>query len=211
MARISKGILGGFSGKVGTVIGSNWRGIDCMRAVSGKRKTALSDNQKAQQAKFSVMRIFLQTMTDLLVLGYKDHALKMTEANSALGYNLKNAITGNYPDLSIVYPEVLVTRGALPNAKTPAATAGPGGTVNFNWTDNSNIGKAKGDDKAILVAYCAALNQTAYAIAPARSAGTGNLSVPEFSGETVQTWISFITTNGKDISTSIFTGEVNVV
>jgi hypothetical protein len=26
MARISKGILGGFSGKVGTVVGANWRG-----------------------------------------------------------------------------------------------------------------------------------------------------------------------------------------
>lgn len=26
MARITKGILGGFSGKVGTIVGANWRG-----------------------------------------------------------------------------------------------------------------------------------------------------------------------------------------
>ena len=32
MGTISKGILGGFSGKVGTVIGGNWKGIDYMRS-----------------------------------------------------------------------------------------------------------------------------------------------------------------------------------
>ena len=33
MGTISKGILGGFSGKVGTVIGGNWKGIDYMRSI----------------------------------------------------------------------------------------------------------------------------------------------------------------------------------
>jgi hypothetical protein len=31
MAKISQGILGGFSGTVGTVVGGHWRGIDYMR------------------------------------------------------------------------------------------------------------------------------------------------------------------------------------
>ena len=34
MGTIKKGILGGFSGKVGTVIGAAWKGIDYMRSVS---------------------------------------------------------------------------------------------------------------------------------------------------------------------------------
>ena len=33
MAIISKGIPGGFSGTVGTVIGGNWNGIDYMRSL----------------------------------------------------------------------------------------------------------------------------------------------------------------------------------
>ena len=32
MARFKRGILGGFTGKVGTVIGSKWKGINTMRA-----------------------------------------------------------------------------------------------------------------------------------------------------------------------------------
>ena len=31
MGKISQGILGGFSGKVGNVVGGNWKGIDYMR------------------------------------------------------------------------------------------------------------------------------------------------------------------------------------
>lgn len=31
MGKINQGILGGFSGKVGNVIGGNWKGIDYMR------------------------------------------------------------------------------------------------------------------------------------------------------------------------------------
>lgn len=32
MATLNKGILGGFSGKVGTVVGANWRGLDIIRS-----------------------------------------------------------------------------------------------------------------------------------------------------------------------------------
>jgi hypothetical protein len=40
MASFQKGILGGFSGKVGTVVGGNWKGIDYMRSKGGnKNKT----------------------------------------------------------------------------------------------------------------------------------------------------------------------------
>jgi hypothetical protein len=37
MGTFNKGILGGFSGKTGTVIGSNWKGRTVMRSLPGKR------------------------------------------------------------------------------------------------------------------------------------------------------------------------------
>src|SRR5690606_1711938 len=93
----------------------------------------------------------------------------------------------------------------------PAATAGDAGVVHFNWSDNSGIGKARGTDKAILVAWCQELNQTVYIISPARSAESADLPVPAFSGKSVQTWISFTTEKGNEIASSIFTGEVAVL
>jgi len=40
MGKINKcvGILGGFFGTVGSVVGGNWRGIDTMRAVAKPKK-----------------------------------------------------------------------------------------------------------------------------------------------------------------------------
>ncbi|HEX3025140.1 MAG TPA: DUF6266 family protein [Chitinophagaceae bacterium] len=51
MGTINKGILGGFSGKVGTVIGATWKGIDYMRSKSSKKPGNFSDAQLEQQAK----------------------------------------------------------------------------------------------------------------------------------------------------------------
>jgi len=38
MGTIRKGVLGGFSGKVGTVVGSSWKGVSFMRSLPGKVK-----------------------------------------------------------------------------------------------------------------------------------------------------------------------------
>ena len=59
MGTYSKGILGSFTGKVGTVIGSSWNGIDYMRSLprpSSKAPTAL---QLAQREKFGLVTKFV--------------------------------------------------------------------------------------------------------------------------------------------------------
>ena len=43
MAEIKKGILGGFSGKVGTVVGVNWRGRDIIKKKKKKSKRRSTD------------------------------------------------------------------------------------------------------------------------------------------------------------------------
>ncbi|HEY9362527.1 MAG TPA: DUF6266 family protein, partial [Chitinophagaceae bacterium] len=60
MATFEKGILGGFSGKVGTVIGGTWKGIDFMRSRANKRTFIPSQKQLDQQLKFAIMMRFLQ-------------------------------------------------------------------------------------------------------------------------------------------------------
>lgn len=52
MGTINQGITGGFSGKVGTVVGGNWNGIDYMRSKESGRSDAKSNAQLNQRAKF---------------------------------------------------------------------------------------------------------------------------------------------------------------
>jgi hypothetical protein len=75
MGRISKGILGGFSGTVGTVIGGTWKGIDYMRSQPSRRTTTSSQRQKEQQAKFGLMIKFQSTMNNLLNYSFKSYAV----------------------------------------------------------------------------------------------------------------------------------------
>lgn len=210
MGTFSKGILGGFSGTVGTVIGGSWKGISYMRSKPERRSGVSTPAQLAQRAKFSVIVGFESTMTDLLETGFKDYAIKMSGYNNAVSYNLKNAVMGVYPNYSIDYSMALVTRGSLPNASAPAASV-TGSNVYFTWTDNSGSGSAQSDDAAILVVYCAALKTTIYTLnGGTRSSASGNIDVSVFSGKTVETWLGFIAADGKNVANSFYTGELTV-
>ena len=211
MGTINKGILGGFSGKVGTVIGGTWKGIEYMRSRANRGKFVPSAKQLDQQLKFALIMRFLQPMASLLAISFKDFAVKQTGMNSAFAYSLKYAITGVSPLFEIDYSLALVSRGDLPNALGPSVTSGAGSLLTFSWADNSGVAGAQGTDQAILVAFCPALKQAIYTTAGgARSTLTSDLNLLSFAGQAVETWIGFISEDGVRVATSIFTGEVTV-
>jgi hypothetical protein len=211
MGLTEKGILGGFTGKVGTVVGGKWRGKNYMRSTPTKSKNAKrSTPQLEQQAKFALATQFMQGIKDLLELGFRNYAVGQTGRNSALAYILKNAITGTYPDYQIAYDQVLVTRGSLLNAFDGKAAAGARETIQFTWTNNAGPANARANDLVLIAAYCAAFKCTVYKIGAARSAGTDTLVMPGFAGKSVHTWMSFISADKLDIATSIYAGEVTI-
>jgi len=211
MGIITKGILGGFSGTVGTVIGSTWKGISYMKSQPAKKSGAASPKQLEQYAKFKTSIRFVSSMNGLVMLSFRNYAVKMTGANNAFAYTIKNAVTGVYPNYTIDYSMALVSRGDLPNATNPAANSTTGNIVTYNWTDNTGMGKAKADDKAILAVYCPDLNLTLYTTgSAARSAAIDTLDCTLFTGKLAQTYIGFISEDGKDIASSIYTGDVTV-
>lgn len=211
MGTFNKGILGGFSGKVGNVVGGNWKGIDYMRSKSSKRNFTPSQAQLVQQLKFGLSMRFVQSFSGLAELSFRNYAVKKTGINSALAYVLKNAVVGTYPTFSINYADVLMSRGDLPNVLAPAVTAAAAGIATFSWTDNGGTGIAKADDQAILVAYCPALNQCIYSIGPATRADlTGDLNLGTFTGQLVHTYIGFTSASGRNTASSIYTGTITV-
>jgi hypothetical protein len=213
MGIIKQGVLGGFSGKVGTVIGSSWKGLAVMRgltiAKSGKR-TAL---QLQQQAKFALMIKFLQPLSALLDRTFDSFAVGMTGVNKALSYNIQNAITGVFPALTVDYPMVLLSRGDLPRAAVAAAASAVAGKLDFTWTDNSGLGKALATDIAFVAVFCEPLGHWIYSqqTGASRGAGTYSLDVPAFSGRPVHTYLGFVSANGRTFSDTVYAGLVNVL
>ncbi len=130
----------------------------------------------------------------------------MTGANSALSYNLRNAVSGTYPDYTVNYnySQFLMSRGSLPNALNPAATAGESSMVNFSWTDNSGSATALASDLAIVVLYCEATKQSVIsATDKVRSDQATAINVAAFAGQTVELWLFFISENDTYVATSI--------
>ncbi|MES2649846.1 MAG: DUF6266 family protein [Bacteroidota bacterium] len=210
MGTYSKGILGGFSGTVGTVVGGNWKGISYMRSQSGKRSGPGTPAQLAQQARFALAMKFLVPFTDMLRITFRDYAVKMTGINNAQQYLLANSITGTYPAYTIDYALVLVSRGSLPNAIAPAAAA-TGTTLNFTWTNNAGNGRALATDQALLVAFCPDLNQVEWQLNGAtRSDGAGSLNLSVFAGHEVVAWMGFVSADGRQIASSQYNGAFNM-
>ena len=87
MARINQGILGGFSGKAGTVIGSSWKGRSVIRGLSQLKKTSKSSqDQLDQREKFKLMVEFLNGLAELFAITYRKQAKNISGYNACLLY-----------------------------------------------------------------------------------------------------------------------------
>ena len=84
MGKIKQGILGGFKGKVGTVIGSSWNGIAYMRGLPQSVKNPKTAAQQAQRA-------FFKEVQDLVgQLSYEQ--LLFLFPNTEQGMSRRNAL-----------------------------------------------------------------------------------------------------------------------
>lgn len=212
MSTINQGILGGFSGKVGTVIGGSWNGIAYMRGIPTSVSNPRTPAQLNQRARFATVIKFLQPLTPFLRVGFKNQAIKMSAFNAAMSYTVKNAIIGTYPTFEIDYSKALVSRGNLPGALNPEISSTLAGEIEFAWEANSSDTNAMDDDKVMLVVYNPTKQQAVTTVSGnTRISGTQSITLPSsFTGDEVQCYISFQNATQSVVSNSQFAGEIVV-
>ena len=94
MGKIKQGILGGFRGKVGTVIGASWNGIAYMRGLPQSVKNPKTAAQQAQRA-------FFKEVQDLVgQLSYEQ--LLFLFPNTEQGMSRRNALVKQLAAFQIV-------------------------------------------------------------------------------------------------------------
>ena len=113
MGTIKQGVLGGFSGKVGTVIGASWKGTAYMRGQATHVKNPRTPKQIEQRTKMAFARNFLQQAAEFINIGFKDVAKRQSPLNYAASQMMRNAIYGDYPDYSPIYSELKWSHGLL--------------------------------------------------------------------------------------------------
>lgn len=219
MGTIKKGILGGVSGTVGNVVGANWKGIDYLRVKPADVSNPNTNLQSTQRLKFAAVLRFLQPMTELIRIGFKAYAVKMSAFNAAFSFNFHHALSGAYPDFEVDYTKAMVSRGNLPGTGNVSCSSGEAGKVNFTWSNDAGGNMADDSDTVLLVVYNPATYKAVYLLnAGIRSEESAEMSVPaDYSGQTVHCYISFMAIgsvlNGQaknSISNSTYTGSIEV-
>ena len=211
MGKISQGILGGLSGKVGNVIGGSWKGIDYLRIKPSSVANPRTPGQVNQRNKFSATIEFLQPNKDFLNVGYKAFAIKKTSFNAAMSYTLGNAITGTAPNFTVDYASALLSKGNLSTPLNGSVDLATANQVTFNWDDNSSEGNADTTDKSMVLAYNPSKKESIYILDGAtRSVASQLLTLPtSYSGDTIQLFMAFVSENGV-VSNSVYLGSGTV-
>ena len=153
MAEIKKGILGGFSGKVGPVVGANWRGKDIIRSTPKSSSKPKTDKQILQQMKFKATISFLQPLRSIQSRFFGMNAGVRSKVNLAASYVINNAIEVVEGLPVMVYNKVLITKGDLASFQNVELVPQTGGVLSLTWEDNSVQGNALETDKVSLVCY----------------------------------------------------------
>jgi len=129
--------------------------------------------------------------------------------NIASSYQYKNAITGQYPDYAIDYPNVRFTQGPLSTAGINGSVVSEGHQLRFSWTPDRTY--ERGSDHVILVAYAPSLKEAEYTLCGAkRNVGTDVLKLPDarWKGIPVETYLAFKAENGILCTNSIYLGQL---
>ena len=213
MAIIKQGPYGGYSGKAGNLVGASWKGINYIRVMPASVANPRTPGQVNQRNKFSAVQDFVNLNLNFIKVGYKFMANKMTAANAAQSYLLKNAITGTAPEFSVDPATALVSHGKLQGVMNGTASVNTG-ELTVNWQDNSARGNALATDQALLLVYNPTKAESIEVLQDAvqRSAGTMELVLPgDFTGDTVHVYLAFKAADASKVSNSSYLGAVAVV
>ena len=152
MGIINQGILGGFSGKVGPIVGFRWKSNYYIRARAAKVSNPRTPKQQEQRGKFATAFSFLKAIKPFIRIGYKEFTRDKSAFNAAMSYTLKRAVTGSGKEIRIDFDRALVSMGTLMPIFEGTATQN-GNKMYFNWRDNSGMGNAEDTDIAMLLVY----------------------------------------------------------
>ncbi len=117
MGKIKQGILGGFNGKVGTVVGSSWKGITYMRGQAQHVKNPRTAGQVYQRNAMKAIALALRPIAPTLGITFAKSAGKMSGYNKAVSVNYHAAVVNQDGTPVVDYSKLILSKGNLNSFK----------------------------------------------------------------------------------------------
>lgn len=209
MAEIKKGVLGGFSGKVGPIVGVNWRGKNIIRSLPAASKKPPTENQLNQRFKFRAVANFLQPLQGIISKYYGNKTELKSRNNLAVSYMLKNAVSIDDYVAQILYDQVVITKGDLLGFQLLNLDTTSADEFDLTWEVNSPQVNSSPTDLVNFVGYCASNNT--YLIhqeIATRETQMATISLPPgMTGKEIEVWMYLNDEKQTQASTSFYVGK----
>ena len=208
MGKLVQGILGGVSGKVGTVIGSIRNGKAYVSGLRTSNKNPRTIRQQTQRMRFKLAQQLVSPASDFVKIGFRNYAIDQYARNVAMSRNLKVALTGKYPTFGIDPSMVVFAIGKLSGADDCKASVA-NNKVSFSWTDNSGDDDAQMSDFAMVMVYNFTKRKVVDSLEVSRMDGKVSIKIPaSWSKDKLSCYIAFASVENEAVSDSIYIGDV---
>ncbi|MDP2412488.1 DUF6266 family protein [Daejeonella sp.] len=209
MAILHHGILGGFSGKVGNIIGYRYKNHYCIRQMPRKSIKPAGNKQVSQRGKFKLSIALISPLRDQLKQLPEKGKRRISAFNCCLSKVLKEAIKGTCPDYCFNYAAIQLSSGRLSIGHCHAIHASQNNLI-FSWCPDTPDFYL--DRRLYMLAYNPLRKKWVCDNLELRSDDCRSmLSLPcSFIGEQLETYMYFINAKGKAVSNSMYLGAVNL-
>jgi len=205
MGKIKQGVLGGFSGKVGPVVGSSWKGIAVMKSKPLSVANPRTSGQVTQRNSMSAIVILSQLLLGYVLKPCWDRfAQQMSGYNSFVQKNIACFVDGVF----INFDQFMLTMGKM-TATLFGSKSWDNATkiLTVNWSDDSGSGFRTATD----ICYAAAYHEDSAkwfipTITPTRANESVTIQLDDtiVTGESVRFYFGFKRADGTIVSDSTY-------
>ncbi len=190
MGKIDSGFGAGFSGKLGNVVGYEWRGKRCVRSLPGEFHDAKTPMQLEQRTLFKQTVAFASRAKDVLHLGLgvPSRDVQMTECNYFMRLN-KRCFSLVDGVLDVDFAELVVSDGPVAPVAFGEVRVVDDRTLVVDFEKNPLHRVASSEDKVYLAAFCPDLNSFALSQPVRRGSKSVEMSfLSAYSGKGIHLW-----------------------
>lgn len=206
MGKIKKGILGGFSGRVGNVIGGSWKGIDYMRSEATSIADPKTAKQLEQRSKFRVAVEFAKNCVPLINIGLKQYATKRSEYNYLVSRICKDWWDEGINNID--FANVQLSSGELSQPTNVGLTISIGQDFSVLRVNYDPITDSSLDVNFCALAYDVHANEYAYVVFPSSfdpAEGEFDWNFPKsFTEDSCYVYLFFVDRNTGNCSNTYF-------
>ena len=150
MGKIKKGILGGFSGKTGTVVGGSWKGIEYMRSLATSVANPKTAAQVTVRSNFKTIASIMAKANPITKLSNWSNAKKQSAFNAAVRINYDSAIVNDEIDLErLSFGEF--SRVGLTNLHAAFENDETNFSLDLTWVNDADGSVSFADDMVVVV------------------------------------------------------------